>query len=366
MLITGSDGFIAQNLIAFFEVATNWKLMKFRRGESDQYLKSLIQNCDLIIHLAGENRPDTSTKFHDVNVGLTKKICKFIGQANRAIPVIFSSSIQVDVLNDYGISKKNAETVLIEHSHKTKSPVAILRLPNIFGKWSRPNYNSVVATWINNILCGRTCEISDPNKSINLMYIDDLVMEIYNIVTNKFTDVFYPDITCYYTITLSDLLTALQSCSEQLERGVLPVTQDPFKRAIYATFKSFLEIQEASYSLDCASDERGKFVEFIKTQHNGQVSVLTVNPGMVRGCHYHNTKVEKFLVILGEGRFCFRNIQDNQRYELVVKGSDNRVVETPPGWAHSIENIGVGDLITVIWASELFDKNNPDTYTVEM
>jgi UDP-2-acetamido-2,6-beta-L-arabino-hexul-4-ose reductase len=284
--------------------------------------------------------------------------------AKRSVPVVLSSSIQAAVDNPYGISKKEAENILIEYSQKNNAKIYIYRLPNVFGKWCQPNYNSVVATFCHNIAHGIEIRISDSNKEIELVYIDDVVDEFIHILSDegRETEPFYHQIDRTFKTSLGNLAKSIYQLRDIRQTLVIPDLSDDLMKCLYATYLSYLDEDDFSYKPDSREDERGKLVELLKSHHFGQIFISSSHRGVVRGHHYHNTKIEKFCVIKGKAVIKFRHIVKEEVLSYPVSGEEIEVVDIPPGYAHSIENIGEGEMIVIFWADQIFDSTNPDTY----
>ena len=329
---------------------------------SEKYTNQTSHNkVELVFHLAGVNRPLDPAEFDTQNHILTSALCTAIKKTNRAIPVVFTSSIQAESDNAYGASKKSAEDALIELNTVTQSPVYLYRLPNIFGKWAKPNYNSVVATFCHNIAQDLPVRIDDPSKVLSLLYIDDLIGHFMGILATPKTGVSWPIIKPSYSITVDDLARQIMEFHKSRSTLITEEVGAGLTRALYATYLSYLKPAQFAYEVAAHEDARGRFVEMLKTKDSGQFSFFTAHPGMTRGGHYHHTKSEKFLVLQGLARFGFRNIVTNEVYELTVDGLAPKMVETIPGWTHDITNIGENELIVMLWASEVFDRARPDT-----
>jgi UDP-2-acetamido-2,6-beta-L-arabino-hexul-4-ose reductase len=366
LLITGAGGFIGKNLQAITQSAEDISLLCAYHNTPDDELSIMVAESDWIVHLAGVNRPTQDHEYASINVGYTKKLCSLAAASSKCPPIIFSSSTQVSRDNHYGASKLEAERLLLEYSAITRSPVYILRLPNVMGKWCRPNYNSVVATFCHNVSHGLPIEIHDPLTELTLVYIDDLVIKILDIIRSKSEiDVeegrllrVFPE----YKITLGDLADRIREFRESRTTLKLGRVGKGFDRALYATYLSYLDVQDFFYPLQSHEDDRGIFVEFLKTADSGQFSFLTAHPGVTRGMHYHHTKSEKFLVVKGTASFRFKKLFSDEVFEIHAEGAKPIVVETVPGWTHDITNIGQDDLVVLIWANEVFSPETPDTY----
>jgi len=366
ILVTGANGFIAKNLIVNLQEHKDFNILKFFKGDSAEYLESCIRQCDVIFHLAGVNRPNSTEEFKIINQDLTELICNLIIKTNKDIPIFFSSSTQFDNGSPYGESKRKAEIILQNLISKKFKSLYIYRLPGIFGKWSKPDYNSVVSTFCHNIANDKPISISDENKFIELAYIDDLVESFMENLKNIRNGVFYPKIQPTYEITLGDLANQIQKFKNCRENLMLEKVGTGLTRALYSTYMSYLPKSKYSYPLKSHDDERGSFVEMLKTQDSGQFSYFTAHPGVTRGCHYHHSKTEKFLIIKGKARFRFKHIISNEYFEIFIDESKPVIVETIPGWSHDIKNIGNDLLIVMLWANEVFNPIKPDTFQSEI
>lgn len=361
ILVTGSRGFIGKNLVVRLGELEGYEILEFVRNDPLDALPALVLKADAIIHLAGENRPKDVRDFVSANTDLTIALCDAIKAAGKKIPLILASSTQAEENTLYGQSKLAAEQAVRQLSQETGNPAVIYRLPGVFGKWCRPNYNSVVATFCYNIANDLPIQINDPAARIRLAYVDDVINEFVGALTGMPTRVRDGQIEPEYSITLSDLdnqIRAFNNCrttlvSERVGYGLV--------RALYATYVSYLPTSKFAYDLSIHGDNRGIFVEMLKTPDAGQFSYFTAHPGITRGGHYHHTKTEKFLVIKGNARFCFRHMITNESYELFTSGDKPQVVDTIPGWAHNITNVGSDEMIVMLWANEIFDRERPDT-----
>lgn len=361
LLVTGSQGFVGKNLCVRLSELVGWELVRFDRGDTIDTLADKLTGVDAVIHLAGENRPKDEADFATVNAGLTEALCRAIKATGRSIPLILASSIQAERDNPYGRSKLSAERTVEQLSAETGNPVVIYRLQGVFGKWCKPNYNSVVATFCHNIANDLPIQINDPAANLRLVYVDDVIDEFLSALHAMPEDVSRREVMPEYVITLGQLaeqIQAFKNCrstlvSERVGAGLV--------RALYSTYVSYLNPAGFVYDLPRYGDERGVFVEMLKTQDSGQFSFFTAHPGITRGGHYHHTKTEKFLVIKGRARFGFRNVLTDEKYEVNTTGEKPQVVETVPGWTHDITNVGDDEMIVMLWANEIFDRNRPDT-----
>ena len=366
ILVTGADGFLGKNLTLRLKEQDGVDVQRYVRHDRIEMLMQAVNDCDAVIHLAGENRPQSPEDFELVNVGLTELLCRLIHQTKRKIPVIFSSSTQAGLDNAYGRSKLSAEQALKAFAQQNSNPVAIYRLPGVFGKWCKPNYNSVVATFCHNKAHDLPVQINDASYLVRLVYVDDVVssfLKTLHTLQSIDTGVLQPDVEPEYSITLGELsaqIDAFKNCrstllSERVGTGLV--------RALYATYVSYLPKDKFVYDLPAYGDERGVFVEMLKTPDAGQFSFFTAHPGITRGGHYHHTKTEKFLVIKGCARFGFRHMLTNESHTIVTSGDNPQIVETVPGWTHDITNIGQDEMVVMLWANEIFDRAHPDTIT---
>lgn len=367
VLVTGASGFIGRNLIASLH-NLGYEVFAFDRESTEQELILYTKEADAVVHLAGINRPKNPSEFKEGNTDLTQQICDLLVQHQNQAPFVLSSSIQVSLDNAYGQSKRDAETIAKKHAVKNNSRIIIYRFSNLFGKWSRPNYNSVVATWCYNISRGLEVSLSDPNVTLTLEYIDDVVHELIRAINGNpnIDDEYIATVPVSHTVTLVELLNLIQSFKQSRIDLRIPDVADPLTRKLYSTYLSYLDINDFSYPLMTHSDNRGSFTEIFKNDHAGQVSVNISKPGITKGNHWHHSKIEKFLVVQGEGTFQFRHIITNEIIEYQINDKNMTVVDIPPGYTHNIINTGAIDLVTIIWVNEYYDPNNPDTYSMEV
>lgn len=363
ILITGANGFIGHNLSEWLASRDNCNVLTHLRMDGASKLDEKLAKADIIFHLAGVNRPQHEEEFEVGNVQLTEQICDSLTKLKRATPIIFSSSTQAALENPYGTSKSSAENALRNYADNNDARVSIYRLPGVFGKWSRPNYNTVVATFCHNIARDLPIQISDPHHELSLVYIDDVMQHfIAELDQTQKTGVDMPAIAPVHKISLGALAEQIRSFRQGRETVYAPGFDKPFAHKLYATFLSFLDDKDLSYRLQKRTDPRGSLAEFIKLPSFGQIFVSRTAPGITRGNHYHHTKTEKFLVLEGEAAIRFRHLLTDEVIEYRVRGEDYEVVDIPPGYTHSIENIGTDELVTLFWASEVFDPESPDTY----
>lgn len=362
IFITGAEGFIGKNLVVRLGECPDFEVIKGIRSDSDDNLRDKLSKADAVIHLAAENRPENPADFVIGNIQLTDTICQLINELGLKVPILFSSSTQATQDNDYGRSKRQAEAIIETYGASIGNSAVIYRLPGIFGKWCKPNYNSVVATFCNNLINGLPIQVNDPERIIKLNYIDDVVDSFIAWLTQPFPNglvrnTVYPE----YEVRLGDLAEQLAGFADSRMSLVTDRVGTGFLRALYSTYVSYLPSNKFEYTIPCHGDERGVFVEMLKTKDSGQVSFFTAHPGITRGGHYHHTKTEKFLVIKGNARFRFRHILTDELFCVDTSGKTPTIVETIPGWSHDITNIGDDELIVMLWANEIFDHDKPDT-----
>lgn len=345
----------------------NIEVYEFTRENKIDVLDEFIYDCDFIFHLAGVNRPKDETEFHYGNTELTKILLKKLSNNKKSIPIVFTSSIQAEKENLYGISKKECEQLILKYGQEHNVKTFIYRLPNVFGKWCRPNYNSVIATFCNNISRGLDIRVDNPDTVLNLVYIDDIVEEFINALNfNENRIGKYCKIPVSYEVTLGKIAKLIYSFKERRENLHIPNMNNQFEKNLYSTYLSYLPNDEFKYKLKMNIDDRGSFTEFIKTLERGQVSINTSKPGIVKGNHWHHTKNEKFLVVKGEGNIQLREINKDEIIEYHVSGENLEVIDIPPGYTHNIINEGNEDMVTVMWANEIFNPEKPDTYYMEV
>ncbi len=370
VLVTGSNGFIGKNLVIKLNELTGFSVEHFVRGDEVAKLYALVSQVDFVVHLAGENRPTNESFFHKVNTGLTAVLCDAIRQekdrSGRIVHLILSSSTQADEDNVYGLSKRAAEKLVENLAEDVGNSVSVFRLPGVFGKWCKPNYNSVVATFCHNISRGLPIKINDPTVSLRLVYIDDVVSALVIALHDLNCGTKCCKVQPEYLIKigeLSDQIKVFKDCRTSL---MVERVGDGFTRALYATYLSYIPHDNFSYEIPRHKDSRGIFVEMLKTPDCGQFSYFTVHPGKTRGNHYHHTKTEKFLVLKGKALFYFKNLMTNEVIELCTSGDEPKVVDSIPGWVHRITNVGEDDMVVMLWSSENFDRDRPDTIASEI
>ena len=368
VLVTGSSGFIGKNLLERLGRMEDISVETFDSNDPLDLLTLKVSEADFIFHLAGVNRPKNPEAFYIGNTELTKRLVEAASQSSKKPAILMTSSTQVERDNDYGKSKLAGERVLESYARESGTTAYIYRLPNVFGKWSKPNYNTVIATWCYNITRDLPIEVSDESVALSLVYIDDVIEHFIRHLDENGREgvVVYGDVSPCYKKTLGEIKSLLIAFKESRNTLVVPHVGRGFERALYATYLSFLPTDKFSYELTGYEDERGTFYEFVKTLDSGQFSISTTAPGVTRGNHYHNTKNEKFLVIKGEASIKLRQIHGDEVIEYKVSDKKMEVVEMIPGYTHDITNIGESEMILLIWANEVFDRENPDTYFLKV
>jgi UDP-2-acetamido-2,6-beta-L-arabino-hexul-4-ose reductase len=367
ILVTGAKGFIGQNLIERLKENKTFTIFPYDIDSTAEELEQYTKECDFVFHLAGVNRPKDEKEFLEGNFGFTSVLLNSLKKHNNKAPVMISSSIQAVRDNPYGISKKAGEDLMLEYEKETGAKVYIFRFENVFGKWARPNYNSVVATFSYNIANDLPITINDPNVDMQLIYIDDVVNSLLSLLDKNSHDLpTYLQVTPVYKVKLGYIAELLYSFKESRQNLTVPKLDDGFEKKLYSNYLSYLPKDKFIYDLKMNVDNRGSFTEFIRTIDRGQFSVNVAKPGITKGNHWHHTKNEKFLVVSGKAVIRFRKVNTDEVIEYFVSGEKFQILDIPPGYTHNIENIGDTDLVTLIWANEPFDKNNPDTIYEEV
>ena len=367
ILVTGSNGFIGKNLIAELKNRGYKDIFEYDLDSTREELDKYTKETDFVYHLAGVNRPKDDKEFLEGNFGFTNVLLEHLIKNNNKAPIMISSSIQAELNNPYGVSKKAGEDLIFNYGKENNVDVFVYRFPNVFGKWSKPNYNSVVATFAYNIANNLPIKVNDPNVLMNLIYIDDLVNELINLLDNKHNQ---KDKYCYvepvHEVKLGKIAELLKKFKNSRKDLSIANMDDEFERKLYSTYLSYLHKDDFIYDLKMNIDERGSFTEFIKTIDRGQVSINISKPGITKGNHWHHSKNEKFLVVSGKGVIRFRKYNETEVIQYYVSGDKLQVVDIPPGYTHNIENLGDKDMVTVMWVNEIYDPNNPDTYYMEV
>lgn len=367
ILISGASGFLGTNLVTRLKALGYQNLLLVNRDTNGDTYKSYIEKASFIFHLAGVNRPNQVEEFTQGNINLVEQLVQWHRQIKSKAPIVLSSSTQAISDNPYGKSKKAGEDVLLAYANERKIPIYIYRLTNIFGKWSKPNYNSVVATFCHNVSRDLPIIIHDALAKISLVYIDDVVDELIACLEGRVTTIDHLlRVLPEYDISVGDLANLIRQFKESRGSLMIQNQHHDLSRKLYATYLSYLDPANFQYDLKMNIDNRGSFTELLKTPEYGQVSINISKPGITKGNHYHNTKNEKFIVVNGHGLIRFRKVGSKDVIEYPVDGNHIKVVDIPPGYIHSITNVGQVDLVTVMWASEVFDPQHPDTYPEEV
>jgi len=369
VLITGAGGFVGKNLQLHLAERKDVQVVRFTRDNSVEQLPALLEDVDFVFHLAGVNRPQDPQEFATGNAELTQSLCRAVGDVAKAtgkkVPIVFTSSTQADRDNLYGNSKRGAEEALQAAAASLGIPVHVFRLPNVFGKWCRPNYNSAVATFCHNIARDLPIQVNDPAAPVTLVYVDDVIERFVQLMDGADANVDaegFATVTPQYTTTVGELARQIQSFKDSRNTLMTDRVGTGLVRALYSTYVSYLPPESFAYTVPQHGDARGVFVEMLKTPDAGQFSFFTAHAGITRGGHYHHSKTEKFLVIKGQARFKFRHMHTGETHELVTAGDKSEIVETVPGWTHDITNIGTEEMVVMLWANEVFDRARPDTF----
>jgi UDP-2-acetamido-2,6-beta-L-arabino-hexul-4-ose reductase len=369
VLITGADGFIGKNLQLHLAERKDVEVVCFTRNHGVAQLPDLLQGVDFVFHLVGVNRPQDPLEFTTGNADLTLALCQVVSDVAQAtgkhVPIICTSSTQAGRENPYGQSKLAAEQALQAATLSHGIPVHIFRLPNVFGKWCKPNYNSAVATFCHNIARDMPIQVNDPAAPVTLVYVDDVIERFMQLMDGADASLGpdgFASVAPQYTTTVGELALQIQAFKDSRSTLMTERVGTGLVRALYATYVSYLPVESFTYTVPQYADPRGVFAEMLKTPDCGQFSFFTAHAGITRGGHYHHSKTEKFLVIKGQARFKFRHMQTGQTHELVTTGDKSEIVETVPGWTHDITNIGADEMVVMLWANEVFDRERPDTF----
>jgi len=365
VVITGGNGFIGRNLRQRLAELGGVSVACFGRDNQPAELPTLLADADVVFHLAGVNRPADPGEFARGNTGLTEELCRALAAVaashDRMPSVVFASSIQAERDNPYGRSKRAAEDLLLQAARDTGFLLRIFRLPNVFGKWARPNYNSAVATFCHNVARDLPIEVHAAGTPLSLVYVDDVVDRFLGLLEGDTSTETYAVVAPRYETTVGEVAGLVREFHASRRSLVTERVGQGFIRALYATYVSYLPTDRFAYEVPKYADPRGVFVEMLKTRDSGQFSFFTAHPGVTRGGHYHHSKTEKFLVIRGDARFRFRHVQSGESHELRTSGANPVIVETIPGWTHDITNVGADELIVMLWANEIFNRRRPDT-----
>ena len=386
ILVTGASGFVGKNLTARLETLRDGRdrtrpslqigeIFRCTREMSPEALADCCKKADLVVHLAGVNRPKDPEEFAAGNTDFTRTLLETLRKSGNRCPVLLASSIQASLTgrfagSPYGQSKKAAEELILAYSQETGADGLIYRLPNLFGKWCRPNYNSVVATFCHNISRELPITASDPAVELELVYIDDLIDEILDAMEGHphRSEGAYCRVPVSHRVTLGEIVRLLRSFHDQPRTLLLPeIPEGSFEKKLYSTYLSYLPPEKIAFPLKMNVDERGSFTELLKTASCGQVSVNVSKPGITKGQHWHNSKWEFFMVVAGHGLIQERRIGSDEKIEFEVSGDQIQAVHMLPGYTHNIINLSETEsLVTVMWANELFDPSRPDTYFEEV
>lgn len=367
ILVTGAKGFIGKNLISELRNRSYTEIFEYDIDTELSVFEEFCRNADFVFHLAGVNRPKLESEFMENNFGFTSVLLNTLKKYNNTCPILISSSIQAELNNPYGESKKAGEDLMLSYGEETGSKVLIYRFPNVFGKWCRPNYNSAVATFCHNIANDLPIQVNDSSVVMKLVYIDDVINELLNAVEGKENGAnAFCEVPVVHTVTLGEIVDLVYSFKNSRKNISVPNMSDLFAKKLYSTYLSYLPQNDFSYDLITHENEKGSFTEFIRTPDRGQISVNILKPGIKKGNHWHHTKNEKFLVVSGNGVIRFRQIYSDEILEYFVSGDKREVVDIPTGYTHNIENLGETDLVTIMWANEPFDLEKPDTYYLEV
>jgi len=378
ILITGAKGFVGKNLTVALENIKSGndkthpeicvdELYCYDVDTDPALLYEYCMKADFVLHLAGVNRPENTDEFMKGNFGFTSTLLDTLKMHKNTCPVMISSSTQATLDNPYGQSKKAGEDLLFTYSKETGAKVLVYRFPNVFGKWCRPNYNSAIATFCNNIANDLPIHVNDPSANMTLVYIDDVIAELIRALCgNEIRDGVYCKVSVEHKVTLGGIVDLIRSFKMSRDERSIPDMSDAFTKKLYATYLSYLPTDKFSYPLKMNVDARGSFTEILRTTDRGQFSVNISKPGITKGNHWHHTKNEKFVVVSGTGVIRFRKPDETKVYEYFVSGDKIEVVDIPTGYTHNIENLGDTDLVTFMWCNECFDPDHPDTIFLEV
>ncbi len=366
VLVTGAAGFVGQNLLVRLSREDGISVLPYDVANTNTELFQYLADADIVVHLAGINRPLDPSEFMTGNFGLTSTIADTLEQLGRPLPILFSSSIQAELDNDYGRSKRAAEERLRQYSERTGAAVRIFRFANIFGKWCRPRYNSAVATFCYNIAHDLPIEVRDPEAPLRLLYIDDAVEAIVRELKTELKGFGFAAAGPVYETIVGKVAAMIREIHEHRLQGRVGNYADPLYKKLATTYLSYIDLPNLAMAPEMKSDARGWLFELLKSETSGQIFVSTTKPGMVRGNHYHDTKVEKFCLIKGKARISLRKVNDVQRFDFDVDDAHIQVIDIPPGYTHSIQNTGNEDCIVLFWANEIMHPEKPDTYRLEV
>ncbi len=368
VLVTGAKGFIGKNLILELKNRKEYEIYECDIETTEEQLREFTKDCDFVFHLAGVNRPQNVEDFMIGNYGFTTKLLALLNENGNKAPILMSSSIQAELDNDYGKSKKAGEDYIIAYGKENGVFTYVFRLPNVYGKWCRPNYNSAIATFCNNIARNLEIKVNNRATELTVVYIDDVVDAFINAAHTVCVrdENGYCKVPVEDKITLGEIVDTLYAFKDSRKTlSVADMNRGVIKK-LYSTYLSYLPEDDFAYDLKMNVDNRGSFTEFLRTNGQGQVSINVSKPHIVKGNHWHHTKNEKFLVVKGDGIIRFRKIGTSDVIEYKVSGEKLQVVDIPCGYTHNIENVGESEMVTVMWANEPFDKDHPDTFYEEV
>ena len=368
VLVTGSKGFVGKNLMLALQRRSDLRVFGVDADATEAEWNRGLEEADCVFHLAGVNRPPREEEFGQINAGVTEKLLEALSQRHQRPLILLASSSQAACDNPYGNSKRRAEELVAEFCERQGGGAVIYRLKNLFGKWCRPNYNSVVATFCHQTVNDIPLTVNDPGKELELVYIDDVVSAMMRdaFERERPKGAEFREVGPVSRITVGQLAERIRSFRDLRETLLIPDMSDAFTRRLYATYLSYLRGEQVAYQPQIRTDARGALAEFFKSPAFGQVFISRTYPGVVRGNHYHDTKVEKFCVLQGEAIIRFRHVADNDAFEVRVRGEEFRIVDIPAGYTHSIENVSEGEMVVLFWANEVFDPKATDTYYAEV
>ena len=361
IVVTGANGFVGKNLVLRLAEAGHKDVVGVTRSTTQDELERALSGADVVFHLAGANRPPTPDEFHTVNVGLAETIARIVGCAGTAPLIVFASSTKATDANEYGRSKQEAENILLALARDSRATVLVQRLPNIFGKWAKPNYNSAVATFAHNVSRNLPITVTDPAAPLTLIYIDDLIDQWLTWIDAPPSASGFIKPAPVYETSVGEVANTILGFASDRRLALIDSVGIGLTRALYATYLANLPTDSFAYPLQTHVDPRGSFTEMLRTRTSGQFSCFTAHAGVTRGGHYHHSKTEKFLVVHGKARFRFRHVLTNETLELETSGETPVVVETVPGWTHDITNVGESEMVVMLWANEIFLPERPDT-----
>ena len=392
ILVTGAAGFVGKNLVKALENIRDGKdrthpelsieeIFCYDIDSSDELLSRACRECDFVFNLAGVNRPEKPEEFMQGNFGFASKLLDTLKKFDNKCPVMISSSIQATCIgrydSDYGRSKKAGEELVFSYAEETGAKVLVYRFPNLFGKWARPNYNSAVATFCNNIANDLPITVNDPSVRLELLYIDDLVCEMLLALEGREHRCEFDGIETVlceggrycaapitHKVTLGEIVEYLEAFKAQPQTLLMPeIPHNSFAKKLYSTYLSYLPKEKAAFPLKMNVDARGSFTELLRTEKCGQFSVNISKPGITKGQHWHNTKWEFFIVVSGKGLIQQRKVGSDEVLNFEVSGDRIEAIHMLPGYTHNIINLSeTEDLVTLMWANECFDPGHPDTF----